>query len=389
MKEKLNIWFRRTLMLMAFFMFLILSSCIDEYWPEVNKYENLIVVEGGITNEAGPYTIKISKSSPIDSSAYIPYPNCTITISDDNGSIEILQEVTDGEYQTSIDGIHGEIGRKYKLTISTPDSKVYESDYEELKKPVLIEDVYAEVEYHDDGAYDHTLAGYQFYLDTETTADTNFYLWQMEATFHFQSDFNIRWYYDGRVRPFNPSDSLFNCWTTYKIRDLYTFNTTSLQNDQLVKFPLNYVNTEDRHLTIKYSLLVKQNTISKKAFQFWDAIKEQNADQGSLYSHQPYQIRGNIRNIDNDEEPVLGYFMVSGVDSKRIFVDRIDAPFYFTKCSINDGNYMAYAEIGWTDPVYYPVYVILYDNNRAVPGQPCADCRQKNGSINKPEFWED
>jgi hypothetical protein len=389
MKEIFYIWFRRTLMLMAFFMFFILTSCVDEYWPEVGKYENLLVVEGGITNEVGPYTIKISKSSPIDSSNYIPYPNCNITISDDIGRLENLVEINEGEYVTSFGGIQGEIGRKYKITISTPDSKTYESDYEELIKPVLIERVYAEIEYHDDGAYDHTLAGYQFYLDTETSTDTNFYLWQMEATFHFQSDFGIRWYFDGRVRPFNPSDSLFNCWTNYKINDLYTFNTTSLLNDQLLKFPLNYVNTEGKHLTKKYSLLVKQNTISKKAFQFWDAIKEQNSDQGSLYSHQPYQIKGNIRNIDDDEEPVLGYFMVNGVDSKRIFVDRIDAPFYYTKCTINDGSYKAYAEIGWTDPLYYPVYVILYENRRAVPGQPCVDCRQKNGSINKPEFWED
>lgn len=152
---------------------------------------------------------------------------------------------------------------------------------------------------------------------------------------------------------------------------------------------MNYANTETRQLTIRYSLQAKQHTISKNAFNFWSAIEKQNSEQGSLFSHQPYQIRGNIININDKEEPVLGYFLVSSVDSARIFVDRPDVPFYYSECSINKGNYLAYSEIGWTDPVHYPVYVIVYAGNRAVPGQDCADCRKRGGSIVKPEFWED
>lgn len=381
---------KKILFLLATIQFLFLNSCVDEYWPEVNKYDDLIVIEGGITNDVPPYTIKISKSSPIDTSKYLPFTGCVLKISSDDGINEVLIETESGVYMTSETGIQGEIGIKYKLSISTPNGKEYESSFEKLLKPVEIEKVYTEVETKGDSEYDHDLIGYQFYVDTkETQQDTNYYLWRMEATYHFQSDYNIRWYYDGRVRPFNPSDSLFNCWSSYKVKDIFTFNTTSLLGNKLVHFPLNFVNTETRQLTKRYSLLVHQYTINKKAFQFWNAIEEQNSESGSLYAHQPYQIRGNVKNVNDEEEPVLGYFMVSGVDTKRIFVDKIDAPFYFAKCEINDGNYQAYMEIGWTDPLYYPVYVILYDNQRAVPGQPCADCRQRDGTIVKPDFWED
>ena len=96
-----------------------------------------------------------------------------------------------------------------------------------------------------------------------------------------------------------------------------------------------------------------------------------------------------MRSINDDNESVLGYFMVSGVDTKRIFVDRIDEPFYFTRCSINDGHYLAYGQLYWAESYLYPIYVILYDDRRAVPGQPCADCRQNGGTIIKPDFWED
>lgn len=367
-----------------------LNSCVDEYWPKVDKYENLLVVEGGITNENPPYIVKISKSSPIDTARYLPFGGCFLIINDEDGNREILTEIENGVYSTSSEGMRGQIGNKYQLNIKTPNGKEYESTYEKLTEPLGIEDVYAEVETQGQSPQGHNFVGYQFYLNTEEMKkDTNYYLWRMKATYHFQSDYNIRWYFDGRVRPFNPSDSLFNCWSTYEVKDIFTFNTNSFLPNKLEHFPLNFVNTETRQLTKKYSLLVHQHSISKNAFQFWNAIEQQNSESGSLYAHQPYQIRGNIKNVNDDEEPVLGYFMVSGVSSKRIFVNRIDAPFYYSKCEINDGNYKAYQEIGWTDPLYYPVYVILYEGRRAVPGQLCADCRQRDGTIVKPDFWED
>jgi len=33
-------------------------------------------------------------------------------------------------------------------------------------------------------------------------------------------------------------------------------------------------------------------------------------------------VRGNVNNIADIEEPVLGYFMVAGVSEKRIYTDR-------------------------------------------------------------------
>lgn len=367
-----------------------LTSCIDEYWPDVDKYENLLVVEGGITNAPGPYTIKISKSLALENSGYIPYSGCILKISDEDGSSETLVELETGIYSTIANGIHGQIGNRYKLSIITPKGKEYESSYEELIKPVLIDDVYAEIEYHSNPGFDYPQVGYQFYVDAaETLNDTSFYLWNMEATFHYQSDYFIRWYWNGRLREFHPIDSLYNCWYTYKNNEIYTYNSTSLVTNKLERFPLNFVNTETKQLTVKYSLLVNQHTIGKSAYQYWNAIEEQNSEQGSLYSHQPYQIRGNMMNINDNNESVLGYFMVSGVDIRRVFVDRIDAPFYFTRCSINDGHYDAYGQLYWADEYLYPIYVILYDDNRAVPGHDCADCRINGGTIVKPDFWED
>ena len=47
-----------------------------KYWPELDKYEDVLVVDGMITNKPGPYTIRLSISAPIDSAEFIPYPDC-------------------------------------------------------------------------------------------------------------------------------------------------------------------------------------------------------------------------------------------------------------------------------------------------------------------------
>lgn len=367
-----------------------LNSCIDKFMPEVDKYENLLVVDGGVTNAPPPYVIRLSRSAPVDSAQLIPFTDCTVIISSDDGEYEILSDFGNGTYVSSPQGLWGKVASRYKLTITTRNGDFYESSFEELKEAVEIEDVYAETEYHFQTGFEHTLAGYQFYLNTkETVKDTNYYLWRLEATYQYQSDYNIRWYYDGSTHTFSPPDSLFNCWKTIKIKDIYTFNTSASVNNKLEHFPLNYANTENRQLTVKYSLLVNQYTINKRAFKFWNAIQEQNSNQGSLYSHQPFQVQGNMKNVNDEKEPVLGYFTVGGVDSKRIFVDRIDAPFYFSECEINNGNYDAAKYLVFTAPSQYPVYIIQHGLNRAVPSQACADCRKRKGTINKPLFWVD
>ncbi len=374
-------------------MMLSITSCIEHYWPEIDKYDNLVVVDGGINDQPGPYTIKLSLSSPIDTAIFKPYTNCEVVFLDDEGAIETLIEMEPGIYRTNENGIQGIAGKKYKLRIHTPDEDIYESDYEQLLSSEKIDEVYGIIENRQVEGYIHDLEGYQFYVDTELAkSDTNYYLWRLEATYHYQSDFTIRWIFDGELNwSYNP-DTLFNCWSTYFVDDFFTMSTAELQIPKIEAFPLHYVNTQTRQLSVKYSLLVRQYTMNKEAFEFWDALRKQNESQGSLYSSQPYQVRGNVYNINNESEPVLGYFMVAGLDEKRIFVDRPQVPvkFYYPVCDLDQADFEAYGQMWWADPVTYPIFAIETPGGiRAVPPKGCVDCRTKGGTIFKPYFWID
>ena len=120
-------------------------------------------------------------------------------------------------------------------------------------------------------------------------------------------------------------------------------------------------------------------------------MRKQNDDQGGLYTNQPYQIRGNVSNQDNPNEPVLGNFTVASVTEKRIFVDRPWLlPMYYPVCEITEVDIENFATIYLSPPQSWPVYAtITLGGTPALPNQECMDCRKEGGTIEKPEFWTD
>ena len=368
----------------------LLFSCIEKYYPELDsKYENVLVVDGMISNEPGPYYIKLSVASTVNDREFLPLSGYNVAIIDDAGTTEQLSEISPGTYTTSPNGIQGVVGRKYKTQFVSPDEKIYQSDFEVLKNPIGIDTVYAIFEAHanPDGIFPYE--GYQFYLDTKIApGDTNFYMWRLEKSFEFRSDFLISHVYNGSLRPFSNADSLQTCWKTDKIQQIFTFKTTGMSEPVVTKFPLNYVNTETRELMERYSLRVKQFTITENAYTFWNNVREQNTTQGSLYTKQPFQIRGNVYNTETPDETVFGSFLVAGITEKRIFVNRPAAILRYSVCTLEDADYKNVGTVFMTKPDEWPLYITTDVNGiRAFPNQDCINCQLRGGTIVKPDFW--
>lgn len=375
---------------------MLLSGCVDKYWPDTEfKYDKMIVVNGMISNAPGPYTVYLSLSSALDNPEFIPLSDYSVIISDDQGNKELLTQIEPGVYVTSADGIQGVIGRSYKLGIfSYNDNSIYESAYELLRKPVEIENVYGELEFHTDSDYAYNLTGYQFYVDTKMAEqDSNYLLWRMDYTYQYEANYLARYVYDNyQMETMHPSDSLLTCWKTGNRKEIITNKTENLSEPTLKKIPLCYITTETKELSIRYSLLVKQYTISYNAYRFWNQLEEFKEDAHWLFAKQPYPIKGNLECISDGDEIILGYFMVAGVDEKRVFVDRplgVDWH-YKTDCGFYTGEYMTYKLHLLYDS--WPVYLTKYWNGftyiTALPQeQYCVDCRQSGGELTPPEFW--
>ena len=150
------------------------KGCIDKYWPDDElRLDKMIVVDGMITNNPGPYNVYMSLSSSVNEPEFIPLSNYALIISDDQGNQEVLSYKGNGLFQTSPEGIQGVIGRSYKLIIHSYDGDIYESEYELLRKPTEIDSVYAEIEFHSDRDFEYNLSGYQYYVHTKKADNDN------------------------------------------------------------------------------------------------------------------------------------------------------------------------------------------------------------------------
>jgi len=294
-----------TLSVFAIILLLFPVSCVERYWPELgDKYEKALVVDGTISSNPGPYTVRLSQSSNVAYPKLYPYTGCLVSIVEEGGPTEILSEQEPGIYTTSSTGMTGEVGKRYKIRINTPNERTYESTFEKLEAPVGLASVYAEHEYKESEELPYQLEGYQFYLDTElATKDSNYFMWSMETTYKYQADFLIRNIYTYRnLSVFPQPDSFYTCWQTKAIPELFTYETEQLSSPVIKGMPLHFVSTEARELSIRYSLKITQHTITADKSQRATAFEPVKANSG-------YNYKGGLAYYENITDVSTDFFM--------------------------------------------------------------------------------
>jgi len=370
----------------AIILLITITSCVEKYWSNIDKYEYALVVDGFLTNGSEPALVQLSFSSQINMQELIPAIGAELTITSET-QLEIpFVETEPGIYKASDTSFHGEIGSSYQLHIKLPNGKSYESDFCTMPHTSSLDSVYGKEENQKSFNSNEMLNGIQFYVDNHTTIpnDTIYYLWRLTQTIKYRASFTLDYTYSGEFIPFPNPDSLRTCWLTTPVSQIFIFSTKLYGNSVIRNFPINYVSTESKALSIRYSLLVKQLSISKDAFDYYNTLKQQNIEQGDFYSEQPIQIRGNIVNVANPEEAVLGYFTVASVTEKRVFVNRPHLPFIFFECKRDyDLRWIRWSQYTW------PLYLTENELGKALGPRPsCFDCREEGGKLTPPDFWE-
>lgn len=95
---------------------LLFTSCEKQIDIDLNSAEPKIVIDGAVTNEPGPYTVKISKTVNFsDPNTFPPVRGATVIISDNAGIIDTLSETSPGLYKTAV--LAGIPGRIYNLKV--------------------------------------------------------------------------------------------------------------------------------------------------------------------------------------------------------------------------------------------------------------------------------
>ena len=371
--------------LLVYALTLFLAGCKEPFQAEINEKTDAIAVDGSLIKGRDRQKIIITRSTPLNDISYLPVTDCQVKIVDELENEFFFTEESDGIYTATIDNNILVNGRKYKLVFNTPEGNNYESAYETIVETAPVDSVYPVVEkiFNIDKQEDEDYI--RFYLDLKAPeTGSRYYRWELTETYEIHSYYHIDAYYDGetiyRYPPFR--DSLFYCWITSEIDELYSSNTVNLVINEKKKIPLNRFPATSRRMSVRYSLLIEQYALNEKAYDYWNQKKTEIQESGGLYTAQPGQGASNISNINDDAEKVLGYFWASSLSEKRIFYKdptKYRKPYGYCEIEVFDTTIH---DIG-----LYPIYLTLLEQIPMYARRRCFDCTLEGGSLAKPDFW--
>lgn len=371
--------------LLMYALTLFLTGCKEPFQAEINEKTDAIAVDGSLIKGMDKQTITITWSTPLNDISYLPVVDCQVKIVDELENEFYFAEESDGIYTATIDDNILLYGRKYKLVFITPEGSTYESAYETIIETATVDSVYPVVEKVYNSVTQEDEDYIRFYLDLKAPeTGSRYYRWELAETYEIHSYYHIDAYYDGdeiyRYPPFR--DSLFYCWITSEIDELYSSNTVNLVINEKKKIPLNSFPVTSRRMSVRYSLLIEQYALNEKAYDYWNQKKTEIQESGGLYTAQPGQGTSNITNINDDTEKVLGYFWASSLSEKRIFYEdpvKYRKPLGYCDTAVFDTTIH--------DNGIYPIYLTLFLQIPIFASQECFDCTLLGGSLEKPDFW--
>lgn len=327
----------------------LLEACIDRYDLPDKLYVAQLVVSGAITNEAGPYEVRLAHSSPNDTIYTPPIVNATVILHDDAGESEqLVQGDHAGSYVTQ--HVRGVVGRKYWLTITIRDDEYY-TDPQELLPPGEIDGLSYEFIQNALNRADPVKPHHAIDLLIDSRGVEgypNLYRWRWR-TIH-----EMRTYPENRTRietrpcvapPGFPCPPLIvpdippcafalandgatcsccRCWYERKSEVVALSDNRSI-NAIDFKQAIGRLAVDD-YFFIRSYIEVTQMSVTEEAYRFWDLVRRQQQANGSLFQPNNFPIRGNVKSRSDSKFVSLGYFGVYGMTKKSIFINRFDFP---------------------------------------------------------------
>lgn len=394
------------------YVFLIIistSSCLDPYDINISDYEDLLVVDALITDEVKNHRVYLSRSVPnLDEMPEVE-TGAIVVITDENNVEEVLTEVGPGIYETDKLQFIARIGGTYTLNITTRSGDKYRSSPCTILPATIIDNVHfkAAKEWNDDETEE--LYGVNIMVDG-SSYEGGYVRWLYDEDWKFRVPFPVMMDYNYALGDWEfVTPKNVTCWKNNISNQVVIHSFENQNSAELKDKKVCFVPSEATDkLSVRYSILVKQVSISKEEYEFWNKLKISTEDVGDVFGKQPFSIEGNIKNVYNPKEPVLGYFQTGSAVKQRLYINRqeineLELPVikYDFGCRVDsfmvDGfSFNSPLEIYESQVLSgpYNLHDVIYaENSMAVIGlllaRPvCSDCTL-TGESKQPDFWEE
>ncbi|MEQ8238602.1 MAG: DUF4249 domain-containing protein [Cyclobacteriaceae bacterium] len=359
---------------------LIVVSCIQPFELESERAVERIVIESEITNKKEAYITQISRTvSGDDHREMVKVTGASVCFEDELGNCYEAKEEKSGIYATDTSSFIAETGMSYRLLITLANGEELVSNYQTLKAaepvpPTRLERSTIQA-LLGSSIVEETVV--DVIADEGTRSETNY------SRYSFVGEYAFRTIQQGSIECFReepdeapPADIIcYNRESNAGFLNVYSnesFTIGSEVSHTIFVFRYNF------KVARNYNLTITRHTIDQEAFQFFDQLRRQQEQGGTLFESPPSGIVGNIDNVTNPEGKPLGFFLTSSESSFRTNI----LPSLFR---INAKDSVLYPEC-YPDSI--PGRGGPYQLPQPKPFAFCCDCRLYPGAFtDQPSNW--
>jgi len=282
-------------------------SCIKQVSVATRNEKPILVVEGNITTDTLPYTVRLTYSGQVIYADQVPdqylEKEAKVTISNDQGKSTALVYTSQGIYETTDSTFIGQAGRSYSVAVVLKDGKKYISTPEKMKVPVKIDSI--GVRFND--FFDINVpTRMDVYVNTKDPAqEENYYRWTFNSWIGRETH--------GVGCGFGCIEFQY-CYQQFINKDVMILSDASINGNEIKdqKVGSCYIYTY-----FNPYVDIGQISLTREAYQFWEAYQAQLIRTGGILDPLPAAIKGNVYNAADPDDFALGYFSAASVTHRK------------------------------------------------------------------------
>jgi hypothetical protein len=329
---------KRIIYLVALLAVMVIYSCKKVYTPQlVGVTTNFLAVDGDIFSGDSTF-IRLSRTTKLSDTTHNKAElKAIVSIENDQNAKYTLTEKGKGLYVLGVTTF--DKNRKYRLNIKTIDGKIYQSDFVPMKVTPPIDSIYIKQTQPNE---------ITFYADSHDSAnDTRYYRFDYKDTWMYVPFYPTSYNYkNGRfsyVLPYS-ADDVGHCFRFSNSTELVIGSTVKLAQDVLKQQPIFSLTSASEKIAQTYVIHLSEYAITKEGFEYYEKLKKNTEQIGTIFDPQPTFLSGNIHCVSSPNDVVIGFISASTISRKQFNLYLKDNPIEPTEVNANiDGiNRFAY-----------------------------------------------
>lgn len=324
------------------FLLPIALGCVDKIDLSLPVDELPIIVDGMITDQPGPDTVRISLGYPANGRYHAPVgvPGAILVVTDDTGFVDSLIDIGGGIYIT--DQLDGQVGRKYQLSILLIESgapatsnTLVTSTPQLLVEAGTIDTIYYEFTSHINTSTGLSEDGFNVFINSSLAPGSSRRIqWHFFGTYKVITDPSQIQIPTDCGDPPCPTQPLpcsedcmcCTCWYTTQENAPIVSTPNVLGGEQLDRVFMQYIPINSFTFYERYRVEISQMELSEEVFDFYRGIRKQSDNAGSIFQPPFFELRGNLT-VQSGPRKVIGTFGASAVAKRHIYILRGDVPY--------------------------------------------------------------